>query len=205
MAAEDNGVINRCVNLFLKVRIGFNELRQTGQHSPLPQTTFPGSFPHASQVLYQILQLEQAQDFWAQDFRTHQWPCHWPTRGSLVDSQGSRGQAASQDPGKLLWPRSLHLRRKGNVAVSWHHMCSLLLHFLKIKHTIWKFLTKDTETTTTKKAKEWLTDKSEHWLPLLVAPEGQGTNNMQFLNLEVDIWNAVCCRYDTFPNLPLCK
>lgn len=129
MAAEDNGVINRCVNLFLKVRIGFNELRQTGQHSPLPQTTFPGSFPHASQVLYQILQLEQAQDFWAQDFRTHQWPCHWPTRGSLVDSQGSRGQAASQDPGKLLWPRSLHLRRKGNVAVSWHHMCSLLLHF----------------------------------------------------------------------------
>lgn len=45
MAAEDNGVINRCANLFLKVRIGFNELRADWAAQPTSSDHIPGILP----------------------------------------------------------------------------------------------------------------------------------------------------------------
>lgn len=42
MAAEDNGVINRRANLFLEVRMGFNELRVDWAAQPTSSDHIPG-------------------------------------------------------------------------------------------------------------------------------------------------------------------
>lgn len=42
MAAEDNGVINRHANLFLEVRMGFNELRADWAAQPTSSDHIPG-------------------------------------------------------------------------------------------------------------------------------------------------------------------
>lgn len=63
MAAEGNGVINRCANLFLKVRIGFNELRADWAAQPTSSDHIPGILPTCLTPPLPDIQLERAQDF----------------------------------------------------------------------------------------------------------------------------------------------
>lgn len=97
MAAEDNGV-DRCANLFPEVRMGFSELRADWAAQPTSSDHIPGSFPRASHLLYQISSLSEPRI----SIPTNHLVTDLPTREFLVDSQGSRSQATSQDPGKLL-------------------------------------------------------------------------------------------------------